>query len=415
MSINNQVSGSTFPVIPANWQYHSRQFESNSDALSENIMVFRPIKDRHDSRAAGSPIKVVIDSPSSFLRPQRTYLSCRITHYNADGSPNTGVTASDIGLMSHFKTATLRVSGKIVEEYSEYVEHIAQQYTYETSARRKYLRLFEGTGNADAIKNSNGSAVVRHHLRFGFLNNINGNPIPLCLLPNQAMEVQLTLNTPQQAVTNAPSGGYFVVDDVRVVAQLTTPSAEFLWSAWAGIRNGKYLELDYVAGVQTVNPCSGASQNNFIIPLSNSRVVGLMHRFRDDSKYSTTTGDKSLIYDRANLISWRYQLGQWRLPLTEEFKVEDSLINAALWMSDSENYETEDVDFENFDSKRFTIRHNFQSADEGMSSALNLTGSDGNLRLITTHSNPPPSTSVSLLTTVFVHRTLLIGNTVDVL
>ncbi|KAI9102753.1 hypothetical protein DFS34DRAFT_683714 [Phlyctochytrium arcticum] len=308
----------------------------HSDALSENVAVFRPIKDRFDSRSAGSPVKIVIDSPSSFLRPQRSYLSCRVTHYNADGTVNTGITSSDVGLMAHFKSVSLRVSGKIAEEYPDYPEHLSQQYTYESVARKKYLRQLEGTGDTDAIKNASGSAVVRHHLRFGLLNNVNGNPIPLCLLPNQAIDFTATLNSPQQAVTNAPNGGYFVVEDVRMVCQLVTPSGEFLSAAWDGIRKGRYLELDYVQGVQTTNPCSGSSQNNFILPLSNSRIVGVMHRFRDDAKYGTTTGDKSLIYDKAdksliydkaNLVSWRYQIGQYRLPLTEDFKVEDAIIS----------------------------------------------------------------------------------------
>ncbi|KAI9103797.1 hypothetical protein DFS34DRAFT_682866 [Phlyctochytrium arcticum] len=219
----------------------------HSDALSENIAIYRPIKDRFSSKSSASPIKIVIDSPTSFMRPQRSYLSCKITHFNADGTPNTTIKNSDIGVMSHFKTLTVRVGGKIAEEYSDYPEFLSQLYTYETAARRKYLSTLEGTGRENAFSTTDGSFTVRHVLQLGLFKPTNGQPIPLCLLPNQAIDLTTTLNTPQQANKNAAADGYFEVTDIRIVSQLVTPSSEYLSSSWAGIKSGRMLEYDYVA------------------------------------------------------------------------------------------------------------------------------------------------------------------------
>ncbi|KAJ3158752.1 hypothetical protein HDU88_001339, partial [Geranomyces variabilis] len=201
-----------------------------------------------------------------------------------------------------------------------------------------------------------------------------------------AIEVTITLNTPQNAFTNAAAGSYFVVSDVRYVAQLVTPSAAYLTTLWQGIRSGKYLELDMHSVTQITNVCSGASQNNFLLPLANSRVIGMTHRFRKSDAYTTQTGDKANIYDTAGLLEWRYQLGQWRLPLTEGFKVEDALMIRDLSMNDSNSYQTEDiVSVDDFYNKNFVMTYAWMSSDEDENSSLNLVGSDGNLRLITLH------------------------------
>ncbi|KAI8995185.1 hypothetical protein BC832DRAFT_542942 [Gaertneriomyces semiglobifer] len=287
--------------------------------MNENIVVYRPMKETFSSKTTGDVIKIVVDSPSSFLRPQRSYLSGKITWYNTDNTVNSTVNNADAGAMMHFLRATVRVSGKIAESVENYAEHVSQQYAFESAARRKYLSHLEGVGRDD-IFHSN--------------------------------------------------------------AQLVTPHADFLASAWESIRKGHYLEYDYVATTQTFSNGNGATINQFIIPLANSRVVGLTHRFRDDSKYQANPGDKSLIYDTANLKSWRYQLGGWRLPLTEDFKIEDAMISGALSVNNNASYAAEDVDLDNYMTKKFTLRYSFQSSDEDVASALNLIGTDGNLRFV---------------------------------
>ncbi|KAI9008010.1 hypothetical protein BC832DRAFT_591259 [Gaertneriomyces semiglobifer] len=413
MSIAHQVSGSVHPTIPSNWIYASKQFSTHSDAMNENIVIYRPMKETFSSKTTGDVIKIVVDSPSSFLRPQRSYLSGKITWYNADNTVNSTVNNADAGAMMHFLDATVRVSGKIAESIDNYGEHVSQQYAFESAARRKYLSHLEGVGRDD-IFHTNGSFTFRHHVEFGVMQPTNGNPMPLCLLPGQAIELSFTLNSPHMAATNAATGAYFTVSDIRYVAQLVTPHADFLASAWEGIRKGHYLEYDYVATTQTFNNGNGATINQFIIPLANSRVVGLTHRFRDDSKYQANTGDKSLIYDTANLKSWRYQLGGWRLLLTEDFKIEDAMISGALSVNDNASYAAEDVDLDNYMTKKFTLRCSFQSSDKDVASALNLIGTDGNLRFVCEFSAPLPTTT-ALITSVFTHRTLLIGATVDII
>lgn len=405
---------STNPVVPSNWIYSSRQFSMHSDALSENIAIYRPIKETFSSKSPGNAIKIVVDSNSSFLRPQRSYFSATVSVKNADGSPVTNAEVSQIGAMACFRTMNVKFGGKVVDEIEDVPAFVADTYQTVEAEKRKYLRYNEGAGNADTFKNSSGSFTFKHHIMAGSFRPLNGNPIPLAILPNQSVEITLTLNNPQQAFTNLPNGAYFEVSNIRYVAQVVTPSAEYMSALWSGIRAGKYLEMDVVGVSQLSNPCSGASQNNFILPLTNGRVVGLTHRFRDDNKAATTTGDKSLIYDTANLRSWRYQIGQYRLPLTEDFQVEDTVMVGDLSMNDNSSYSGEDLDLDNFYSKQFVMRYSWQSRDEDASSALNLLGGTGNVHLITTHNLPAPSTNVSLQTTVYAQKTILIGATVDV-
>lgn len=405
---------STNPYIPQNWIYSSKQFSMSSDALSENIAIYRPVRDTHSSQSPANAIKVVVDSNSSFLRPQRSYLAGTIRCFNGDGTPLTTAEISRIGAMGCFRSVSVALGGKQVDNIEDYPSLISDMNQFVSAQDRKYLRYNEGAGNPDAFKNPNGEFKFKHHLKFGILANSNGNPLPISLLPNQSMELVMTLNTPQNAFTNWPNGAYFTVSNVRMVCQMVTPSAAYLSAAWKGITSGKSLELDYVSINQISNNCSGASQNNFILPLSNARIIGLTHRFRDDNLYATNTGDKADIYGTANLKSFRYQIGAgYRLPLTEDFQVEDVPMISNLSLNDNASYQSEDVDLENFFDKQFVIRYSWQSSDEEETSALNTIGSDGNIRLITTHNLPAPSTSVSLVTTVYSHRTLLVGATVD--
>ncbi|KAI9096672.1 hypothetical protein DFS34DRAFT_686424 [Phlyctochytrium arcticum] len=405
MSIATSLQGSTFPVVPNSWIYQSKNFGLTSNALSENIVTWKPIKYKYDYRAPGSVIKIDVNSSTSFLRPQRSYFTFKVKHFNADGSINTTVDSSLVGLMSHLKSQVIRMSGKTVEDIVDLPEFLAESYTYETSSR---------VGNKDILKNSDGSFTVKHHVRSGIFDNVNGSPIPLCLLPTHTMELNWSLNAASAAVANAPAGGYFTIEDPRLVGQIVTPDAAFLSHAWEGLEKGRVLQMDYVAPTIVYNNCNGSTLNTFNLPVANSRIVGLMARFRDDNVYSTSTGDKSVISTPQNMTSWRIKCDQYNLPNGEEFKVEDTLMVGALSMSDSETYESEDIDLDSFLTKNFTIRFSWQSSDEDQYSALNLQGTSSSLQLITKHSSPPPSTQVALVTTVFTHRTLLIGNTVDV-
>ncbi|KAJ3131156.1 hypothetical protein HDU90_008686 [Geranomyces variabilis] len=394
-------------------EFDNRSEDSSDDYME--IFVYRCIKETYDSRYAANPIKLVIDSNSLFLRPQRSYLSAKITCYNPDGSVNTTAAVSSIGVMSCFRTMTVKVGGKMVDSVEDLPQLIADTYQTVSPGQRKYLKYNEGVGDDSVFKNSSGSFVVKHHLLTPVFRPVQGQSIPLCCLPNQAVEVTLTLSSPQNAFTNAVAGSYFVVSDVRYVAQLITPLAAYLTTLWQGIRAGKFLEIDMIGVNQIQNTCSGASQNNFILPLANSRVIGITNRFRKSDAYTSQTGDKSAIYDTAGLKEWRYQLGNWRMPLTENFKVEDAIMIRNLSMNDNTSYQNEDLDFDDFYTKNFMMSYSWVLSDEDENSSLNMVGSDGNLRLITIHNpNNTPSTDVSLLSTIYTQRTLLIGETVNV-
>ncbi|KAI9007410.1 hypothetical protein BC832DRAFT_591983 [Gaertneriomyces semiglobifer] len=410
--VNTSVSGSTYPMVPRNWIYESSQFGMTSDALSENILVVRPVKETYDSRSPGNLIQIKVDNPTCFWRPQRSFLSFRVRFYGADGS----IQNNTVGGMSVIKGLTVKLGGKVVDSLDDYVELLSQTYQFETTGRKKYLRHFEGYGRTDFFNTTNEGTVVRHHLQLGSLNPLNGQPIPLCLLTGNSCEISLSLNSPTYALQNA-ANAYFVIDEVRYVCEVVGPSSEFLAAAHAGIQKGHYLEMDYVQATQIISPLSGSSMNTIILPLTNSRVVGLSHRFRNDDSYATTTGNKERVYNDAGLLSYRYTLGGWRLPLQEDFTREDAVMSGALSMSNSSMYESEDLDFTTFDDQQFTIRHSFASKDEEiMGSSLNLIGTDGNLRVVL-HHDPAnvPSTRVSMITTVYTVRTLMFGLTTSII
>ncbi|KAJ3159497.1 hypothetical protein HDU88_009031 [Geranomyces variabilis] len=271
---------------------------------------------------------------------------------------------------------TMKFGGKQVDTIEDFPQLVMDSYQFANVAQKKYLAINEGVGNSAAFHNLNGSFVVKHHIMAPSFRPINGQALPLCVLPNQAIELTCTLNTPQSAFTNAAAGSYFVVSDVRYVAQLVTPSAAYLTTLWQGIRT------------------------------ANSRVIGMTHRFRKSDAYTTQTRDKANIYDTAGLLEWRMQIGHYWLPLTENFKVEDALMIRDLSMNDLNSYQTEDiVSVDDFYNKNFVMTYAWISSDEDEQSSLSLIGTDGNLRLITIH-DPANTPSTD--------RTLLIGETVDV-
>ncbi|TPX53261.1 hypothetical protein PhCBS80983_g06331 [Powellomyces hirtus] len=241
--------------------------------MSENIGVYRTIKETFDSRAAANPIKLVIDSNSSFLRPQRSYLSARVTLFNQDGSLFKTANLSQTGVMSIFKSASLKVGGKVVDNIEDYGMLVMDNYGTSSVAEKKTLKYNEAYSRPDVFQNDN---------------------------------------------------------------QLVTPSAEYLSALWKGIQAGKYLEIDTIDVNQIQNTCYGATQQSFILPLANARVIGISSRFRSDADYATGTGDKSQIFSTQGLKSWRIQIGQYRLPLTEDFLVDDTLIVRGLSMNDNE-------------------------------------------------------------------------------
>ncbi|TPX52500.1 hypothetical protein PhCBS80983_g06477 [Powellomyces hirtus] len=213
----------------------------HSDAMSENIAVYRPIKETFDSRAAANPTKIVIDSNSSFSRPQRSYLSARVALYNQDGSLFKTANLSQTGVMSIFKSVNLKLGGKVVDNIKDYAMLVMDNYATSSVAEKKMLKYNEAYSRPDAFQNDNASFTFKHFLLLLTMRPTQGQPLPLCVLPNQAVEVTLMLNNMQQAFTNFPAGGYCIVDQVRYVAQLVTPSAEYLSTLWKGIQGGKFL------------------------------------------------------------------------------------------------------------------------------------------------------------------------------
>ncbi|KAJ3164763.1 hypothetical protein HDU87_003499, partial [Geranomyces variabilis] len=86
----------------------------------------------------------------------------------------------------------------------------------------------------------------------------------------------------------------------------------------------------------------------------------MTHRFRKSDAYTTQTGDKANIYDTAGLQEWRIQIGQYRLPLTENFKVEDALMIRDLSMNDATSYQSEDIaSVDDFYNKNFVMTYSW--------------------------------------------------------
>lgn len=406
---------SVAPSIPSNWIYSSKQWASTSDPLGENVMIYRPQKDTYDSRASGSVVKIVADSSSSWMRPARTYLSFDVHVFNSDGSAYTTPSLSDAGGMSLFKSLLVKAGGKNVHQFDDLPQYLSDYYNTSLSVnQRAWVAQLEGL-NTPTFSNG-GTFTVRHMMTsYGFFNPIFGQPIPLAHLPNQAIELQYSMNTGNAAFVGAPANTYFTISNVRLVTQLVTPPASVMSDVWNGVSHGKALEYSYIDTKQITSVCSGASQNTFYLPVGQTNLVGLSMSFRSDTDYADSTKDRALIHGTQNLVSWRIQIGQFRAPLTEDFQVADTVINNALTLNNAQDLQSQNVDFANYYNKRFYFAYSFQSKDENSDSALSTVGSDGLIRVITQHSSPPPSTSVSLITNVYSNRTLLVGSSVDVI
>ncbi|KAI9103465.1 hypothetical protein DFS34DRAFT_590998 [Phlyctochytrium arcticum] len=217
----------------------------------------------------------------------------------------------------------------------------------------------------------------------GLLDNDRFQPLPLAHLPNKAMEISYSLKVPHNAFVDLPAGCYYKVSDLKYTVMLVTPETAFIAAAWQGIQNGNYLNILF---------------------------TGPYYSFLESSR----SNDKYKHYTYAGLKSLRLNIGPYRWPLNEDLDVDDISVMNSLTMNNTSSFAEEDFDYD--DENDQIIKLNFQSMDEDALSALDTHQQNGTVRL-TCNFDPAniPPVSTSVLLTVYHHKTLLIGNTVDVI
>lgn len=402
------------PLIPRNWIYSSQQYATVSDPRGETFASFPAAgQESFSSRARTTPLKFTVDSNSAYARLQRHLLSFRVSLYAADGSPAAGFRNSVLGAMSFIKSVTVKAGGKTVCQVDDYPRHLSKIYARLPVHRKKFLSGLEGYGSNQTFGAGN-TLKVAHTFPLGFFFPINGNPLPLPTLPNQAMEITLYLNNIESALTVPGTAAFFTVSEAKFMVQLTTPDAKYVQETFQGLSHNEALRYDYVFENQHLNSFSGATTNNFNLHMSGVHsLIGVQHEFIADADIGTQSTDKALVSKPHNLVSWRIQLGAlWSLPANGEFTHSpddpETMLVGLLSEGNSLNYTEEcDMDFDLFKNGQFMIQYYFQSDDE-MSSGLSFQGTDGLFKLVTKHSSAPP-TSTQLLTTTYENKTLLIS------
>ncbi|KAI9099359.1 hypothetical protein DFS34DRAFT_593022 [Phlyctochytrium arcticum] len=376
------------------------------------------MKDTFDSRSSGSNIVIPIDSNSSYLRPQQGFLSGKVNVFNADGTIYTNATLASVGIAGFFGKRVIICGGKEVDgqQLDDYGQLAWDTYREESAIKKKWLKRYEAYKNPDVFKNAKGEYKFKHIMISGLSDNDRFQPLPLAHLPNKAMEISYSLKVPHNAFVDLPAGCYYKVSDVKYTVMLVTPETAFIAAAWQGIQSGEYLNIPFTGVSQFRLNCSGASLNSFLLPLSNARIKGLTIRFLKAADQDSVTNDKYKHYTYAGLKSLRLNIGAYRWPLNEDLDVDDISVMNSLTMNNTSSFAEEDFDYD--DENDQIIKLNFQSMDEDALSALDTHQQNGTVRLTCNFDPAPaniPPVSTSVLVTVYHHKTLLIGNTVDVI
>ncbi|KNC99709.1 uncharacterized protein SPPG_05090 [Spizellomyces punctatus DAOM BR117] len=333
-------------------------------------------------------------------------------------TPGTGVKNTYLGLESIIQSLTIKAGGETVVNIPNYPLYLVQTYRNLSTGSKKLLSQLSGYGNTNIFATSS-TISINHHPFVGFCHPSNDQFFPVWALPNQALEIIITLADPNTVFTSA-GVGEIRVSNIRCLVPYITPPPTTVVNATRAISDGKSIFYDYVRSTQTENACSGGNRNTFLLHMSGVRSLqGVEMSFIDDDVLNDTTKDKALMYSSQGLREWRMQIGpNLTIPsgiqgFTHSPSDNQTLLVTQLSNNNFDQLGDMDMSFADYDSKAFSFGWSFASKDEGSNAALSFTGSDGLLRVHTTHATAPTQ-KVRMVTCYFENVTLSIGAVVTV-
>ncbi|KAI9094087.1 hypothetical protein DFS34DRAFT_695393 [Phlyctochytrium arcticum] len=313
---------------------------------------------------------------------------------------------------------TIKAGGEVVQRIDNYPAYLATVYKNMPVGQKKLLNQLSGYGNTNIFKDSP-TVTMNTHPFIGFFHPNNDQFFHPWALPNQAIEVSITLIDPTGFFTSNQVAE-LRVSNVRCIVPYITPPPKLVVDVTRAIASGKSIYYDYTRTTQTENACSGGLRNTFILHMSGVRsLVGFEAVFVDDDILSDQSKDKALEYNSQNLREWKIQLGALHIPSGVQGFTHSPSDNQTLLVSQLSNNNFDalgdmDISFKDYDQKQFSIGWSFMSKDESSSAALNFSGTDSLLKLHTVHASPPPSQKVRLLVSYAENVSLSIGGLVSV-
>ncbi|KND03134.1 uncharacterized protein SPPG_02195 [Spizellomyces punctatus DAOM BR117] len=411
-------------AVPRNWIFSTNSFaKSYSDPRGEGVSIYSPIgQSTYTTKSRNlTPIKITCNSNSVSFILQKLILSMDVSAYDNAGNlitPGTGVKNTYLGLESIIQSLTIKAGGETVVNIPNYPLYLVQTYRNLSAGSKKLLSQLSGYGNTNIFATSS-TISINHHPFVGFFHLTNDQFFPVWALPNQALEIIITLADPSTVFTSA-GVGEIRVSNIRTLISYVTPPPSSVINSTRAISDGKPIFYDYVRSTQTENACSGGNRNTFLLHMSGVRSLqGIEMSFVDDDVLNDQTKDKALMYSSQGLREWRIQLGaNLTIPSgTQGFSHSPSdnqtLLVTQLSNNNFDQLGEMDMSFADYDSKAFSFGWSFASKDEGSQAALSFTGTDGLLRVHMQHA-VAPTQKVRMVTCYHENVTLSIGVVVTV-
>ncbi|TPX56703.1 hypothetical protein SpCBS45565_g08369 [Spizellomyces sp. 'palustris'] len=380
-------------AVPRNWLFSTNTFARGySDPRGEGVSIYSPIgQSTYTTKSRNlMPIKIMCDSNSVSFILQKLILSMDVSAYDGAGNlitPGAGVKNTYLGLESIIQSLAIKAGGETVVNIPNYPLYLTQTYRNLSAGSKKLLNQLSGYGNTNIFGTAS-TISINHHPFVGFFHLTNDQFFPVWALPNQALEIIITLADPNTVFTSA-GVGEIRVSNIRCLVPYITPPPMTVVNATRAISDGKSIFYDYVRSTQTENACSGGNRNTFLLHMS------------------------------GGLREWRLQLGSHlTIPSGTQGFTHSPSDNQTLLVSQLSNNNFDqlgdmDMSFADYDSKDFLFGWSFASKDEGSANALSFTGTDGIMRIHMQHAMAPTQ-KVCLVTCYHENVTLSIGAVVSV-
>lgn len=409
--------------VPANWLPHSQTFaRPYTNPLGEGWSTYTPVGQSVYSSKTGQlrPITVALDSNKVSLMLEKLIISCDVTALK-NGAPianPASLTTTYLGLDSVFASLSVKAGGETVENHESYSEFLAGEYATMGADMKKLLLNLSGYGSTNAFQQSTMS--ITHHPPIGFFHPTNGDFFHPWALPNQRCEVTFTVARPESIFLTADVCDEIQLSNIRVLVPYVTPNPEFVIGVTRAIADGKSIYYDYVRTGTELQACTGSTKNVFLYHMSNVRSLqGFRGTFVDEDALADVTKDNAKSFTDANLREWRLQVGQRYIPdgtqgFTHSPTDRQTMLITQLSKNGFDQIASMDLPFQGYITQNFELGYSFQDKAEGSRAALGFTGTDGLLRVHTTHANPAPTPRVKFIFRYFENVTLSIGPSVKV-
>ncbi|KAI9103352.1 hypothetical protein DFS34DRAFT_590885 [Phlyctochytrium arcticum] len=344
-----------------------------------------------------------------------------ISCHTAGGSlitPGAGVTNTYLGQESIIQSMTIKAGGEVVQKIDNYPAYLNTVYKNMPVGQKKLLNQLSGYGNTNVFKDS-ATVTMNTHPYLGFFHPNNDGFFHSWALPNQAIEITITLADPSTVFTSNQVAE-IRVSNVRCLVPYITPNPKTIVDVTRAISSGRQIFYDFTRTTQTENACSGGLRNTFILHMSGVRsLVGFDATFVDDDVLSDQTKDKALMYNSQNLREWKIQLGSLHIPsgvmgFTHGPNDNQTLLVSQLSNNNFDALGDMDISFKDYDEKQFSLGWSFMDKSEGSNAALSFVGTDALMKLHTVHASPAPSQRVRLLVSYAENVSLSIGGLVSV-